>query len=1255
MKFNRTSKLKIFTIAALALCLALTVVAALFCACKKEDYPDAVFSKEYHSVSKVGYFAEYLGTVDRQHPEVSNGGQQAYPQYGKTLYARADSEEVDPNAAQKRAILDENSAMNAGAAYDSMDAAGNLYLKGAATGKKLYKHTASAGMYEGDVSDGEPAVIKKVTIASRLRGSHITGLYAPAGEVIKIEMSEEDLEATGGVTVYIGQVLASGNNNNIWIPREFNRMPLPVNAMTVKSTSGYVGSYLGGPIYIKPVNAGTTFSVTITGGVKYSHFILGYTTKEEFEENAKSSAPYFDLVIWDRGIRHSGPRARVSSYGYEDIYNAAVLWEKIQSVSTQIPSAANANCGIFFIYDPFIAAGAMVAFPGQNSVNCPLDTMTAALNYDGFTKGGSWGVVHEYNHCYQRYGYESLGGYPSETTNNAVSLISYSLFTKISSARNLEKANEGLSGWNRFTNASWALKHTLTGNTWGDGLNLSLYANLLHSFGQDAFIRAAKGGGGTADSWYKISSDAFGYDMTYFLKELYKQDISAEAVAEIAAKNYPMYVPVATIYQTGMGYEYGGGKVYFDTMQPYEIEEGKDFKIDLGNNIVLPEGFTYKIKKITNPEYGTLRAGENYVYTYTPDANHAESGKIYVTLSITKNDGAFAVNDVELVLGFRQGQLKPNVTERTVYTYSADTMYKGAEEAVSAGYAGYGTKTDEDNIYESGQNGNLQCWFPKENTVTEVRGKIYVSENGKYRISLRGRRFASLHLIADGQEKVITINNEDIKDHSAAVAAGKYADLDLKRGQWVDVKAVVLNGNASAGTYHYLSYVDVGLAKFNGESVGTPSTVNSAYRNSYNDEKFYTDYAYGKNYTATYSKSFANGTLVESSGFTPWDSSKDLNNLFDEDDSNNIHNNKSDISEENPFDITVDLGEEVRANAMTVYGVSNRKYQPKKFVLYGGTSLDNMAEICSVEKAVVTNGNVSVRFDEMAVRYYRFVCSETYAKDNGAGYAYIAFRCIKFSNTFAGVHLSPDDDTFTYRGGWRNKNAFSTFGHIYEGENAAVDFAFYGTQFAVYSLKSEDYSGFEVLIDGKRAGEADLNGQAAGAELAFLSSKLDEGYHNVTVRSKSRFNIDSFAIDFAEAPDIAESGGLNGFGKAIIAVGVILTAAAVGAAVLLIFLNNRGTAEAVAEPAAESKAEPEKKQVKAVTQAPEQETKPKPKIAAAKPVKQGTKTATDKAASKPVKQGTKTATEKTAEKNSKAGKPAAKKSAVNKTKNEKEK
>ncbi|MDE6060627.1 MAG: M60 family metallopeptidase, partial [Clostridia bacterium] len=431
----RSKATKRFALIASAVLVVLLAAMLVLTACNKgnkggEDNQEA-YTASYSNETRVSYSGEILGTVDRNIPtEANNGGSvTSYPVWDHTK---------NYSTEQKQAIINESWGLTSvdtqvGSdgkpknTYNSMDAEGNLYLNGVRlsdmerptggyakyTPTKLYKHTTAAGMYGGNVSDSEQAVVKKLTLYNRGYTSYsVTGLYAPAGEVIKIELSGADMNRSNGIRVHIGQALYNQKANNIWTQRAINRMPVILNTMVVsKSTAkydeerdvwtAYVGSFVGGPIYIQ--NVSNTFSVTISGAVQYRHFIHGYTTPEEYAELSKSTAPYFDLEVWERGVLHSGPLSQAKNFTYDQIYDAAVLWEKIALVTAQCYSNYN-NQGIVFIYDCFVAAGAAVAFPGQNSVNCPYGWMSGSLNYTAFVNGGSWGNMHEYHHNFQGYG-----------------------------------------------------------------------------------------------------------------------------------------------------------------------------------------------------------------------------------------------------------------------------------------------------------------------------------------------------------------------------------------------------------------------------------------------------------------------------------------------------------------------------------------------------------------------------------------------------------------------------------------------------------------------------------------------------------------------------------------------------------------------------------------------------------------------------------------------------------------------------------
>lgn len=1128
----------------------------------EEEEPEKLeaFKRPYNTQARYGYYFEDIGIVARNVPAATDDGglTSGYPTYGSTLALTTE---------EKDAIVSENVSLcgratqGSSGPYDKMDKDGNLFLSdgtpvnsGANKGK-LYKHSASRGMFLGDVSDSEQAIVRRITYSPRRGGSYnVTGLYAPAGEVIKLEMSEADLAATGGITVHIGQALYNGQCNNIWSARNFNRMPMILNTMVFNAQNSvynaetqtytcYVGSFLGGPIYVR--DPGKKFTVTISGAVKYRHFILGKTTEAEFTELCKSTVPYFDLEVWDNGVLLSGPLHYAKKFSYTDLYNAAVLWDKISGVSTRVK-----NQGIVFLFDPFVAAGAAVAFPGRSSVNCPMAWMEQALNYDAFITSGSWGNVHEYNHNFQGWGLPGGG----EVTNNALSLASYAQFTKVSASRTMTSSGEsGLSGWNAYTNASWALNRVLD-RAYDSTNQLCIYAALLHNLGVENFALSARGSGTTA--YYKSLCNVTGYDMTYFFRELIaqEQELDAAAVAEIEAKNLPAFVPVSSIYQTGRSIISGGAKKYVYTMQPYSIEAGKPFTVDLtrytkdGNGfyqsgtIVLPDDFDYTVKNVTTPSSGSMSPVSKNVYTYTPAADEL-SGKIFVTLGITKKDRAFEVADVDLVLEFKQDhELTRSMLERTVYTYTPDTFYASARAAYEGGYAGYSSKIDKDNT-NSVQNSNTDIWGPEpnQNAIMEVRGKLYVTTDGDYRLALRGRKSCAVYYSTDGTNYTLggEINDSAVPSDSHLFRddPATYTDLKgLKAGSFVYFKEVLRVDYSGA-------YIGLGWGRFelngtmneNGEFVDSEGNViqdpqptvaveyANGYRQSYKftSSEFTADYLFDKSPAYTYVNNTVHpqkGSLVSSSGFTPWDGSTDLNNLFDADTSNKIHSAKNaDITPQSPFDITVDLGESITATAMTLYGVTNQvNYIPKKFDLYVGSAPDKLNLVATQDNATRSSNNADllVTFAVKKFRYYRLVCTETYLYDtNPVGAKYIAFRYIEFSYPFSlpsGTKTAPD--AAEYYGEWQIKDAPSSFGRVYSGkENYYAELTFTGKRFAVFSPDAENCE-IKVEIDGAEAAAAPAGLKPSKTGLAFLSGSLGDGTHTVKITLLKDCEIDSFVI-----------------------------------------------------------------------------------------------------------------------------------------------
>jgi hypothetical protein len=1199
--------IKIFTIIFAVIFVAAACMAVYFMLKKDDEIAEATYTNTYASTTKVGYYAEYEGTVKRNIPTetkdeglVASGTIPAYPTYGKTLSLTKE---------QREAIIAENSYISAKATkytdgtYDKMDKDGYLYLKDGTpvldsngNQRKLYKHTASTSMYFGTgVSDDEPGIIKTITLMPRGYGSYsVTGVYAPAGEVVKIQISEADMKATGSLTVYIGQVMYSSYPNNIGSGVNPNRMPIVENTMEVSTETAtladgvytaYVGSYLGGPIYIG--NTNETVTVTLSGGVRYSHFILGYTTEEEFEENAKSSAPYFDLEVREYGILHSGPKKYAESFSYDDLYKAAVLWEKITLISTQ-----GVNQGIALLYDTFIVNGYYaVSFVGWRTTILPSSLMANALNYSAFTNSGSWAIIHEYNHHFQHYG-AGFSGASDEITNNALNLVEYSLYTTISSNRGMGNYGaENLSDWSRYLSATWTLQQVLSriGNSGNQNYyktssGLAFYATILNNFGQDNFMQAKV----VQQSTSALGVDYDGYlgaltqvthnNMSYFFNDILGANVSEDVINTYTDSSYPMFVPISSVYQTGRSYTYDGEKKYTETMQPYKIPYGQDFTIDLGKytledgvyasgSIVLPDGFTYKIKNISQPENGSIKKVSDTVYTYTPNEN-MKSGKIYVTLQITKDDGSFKVDDVDLVLEFEQShETTKYVLEKAVYNYTDNFYDSGtgkftttAAQAFESKFAGY-TSVEESNNVNPTLNGkvvqdcNADVWYidklqdDSTNTsdgvvdsniksqVIVLSGKIYVAEEGKYRIAIRGRKNVALYISLDGGETyqkaaeyLNTANSATFSDED-----GTYKDLELGSDSWVYFKAVLVryygedrNAFMGVGWGEWVEAeeeVDVG-SDADGNTTLTEENVNAtvevtyatAYRNSYVNlptEEYTHDYLYTRKYTYTYSGvttyDVEQELVKENSKYSEgWGHA--ISGLFDGNTSTYFHTDYEPTTNR-PVVIEAKLAKAVTANRLIFDGSHNSEssFLPKDFKIWVSSDGVEWQLVCDVTGSTMSSDNwqVVADFDNTyTFSYYKTEITATHKQ-------YIALKKIilqKYDLEIEGGNqLSPDNATLTYKGSWDTQACLSTFGHVYVGQKeATLTFEFEGTRFGILSVANLG-ANYKVEVDGVEVSSIDLV-ENTGIGASFISDKLTEGKHTVKITCLDTTNIDSVVV-----------------------------------------------------------------------------------------------------------------------------------------------
>ncbi|MDE6274579.1 MAG: M60 family metallopeptidase [Clostridiales bacterium] len=1075
--------------------------------------------------------------------------------------------------------------------------------------RMLYKHTAALTHFGGGLSDDEPRIVKKITALThpKLESTTITGLYAPAGEVVKFEMSLSDYQSAGGLRVLIGQnynlsqhVSMETSGNGIK-GNGLNRMPDILSIFQYNDKTGavykdgdtvtfYVGSFLGGPIYFRPIknDVERKISVTISGAVKYQHFILGATTPEEYEFNKTSTAPYFDLEVYDsvRFTTHkyaaSGGLA-LKDFTYENCTDAAVLWDKIAGVSTRVRwnGLSGASAPVYIIGDCYIAAGAAFANPGRNGVVCPPGWLAEALNYNRFVNSGSWGTMHEYNHCWQGFGLKNSG----EVGNNAVTLVSYTLYTRISQSRTTA-TGWGNGSWNRFTDPSKALGELLSlGANGSIREDLSVYATLIHNIGQDMFVGAAKGGKDSGSvTYYNNLVNVTHLDMTYYFTDVLHlgvgsgRGITQAAVDAVKAKNYPMFVPVSSVYQVGRSIQYDGNKQYITTAQPFSYGKG-EFTMDFtdknnfaGNTfaskaLVIPDGFTVTVKSVSQPANGTVQyLGENKV-KYTPKAGEdgLYSGNFTVTLGITKDDGAFTVEDVDLVINLKQGTSTD--LNRTTYTYadaanvpSSDAVYN--EQTKTFDFGTYASTETRKNVCS--QETNTQIWgagrtylgdtynadsyeaLEVGKTIQTLDGVMYFSSPNTYRFTMKGRGKGTLYLSYDAGatwEKAFTFD----RSSGNAYIADEYYEHELTASNSYVYFKVVLQVK-----YNWQDFFGVGIAgkqadgsfaAFGNASAIPASSVGihaAALKES--SKKFETDYHFRSQYTYSYAgteKVPTSTTTLVSANRESWDDKQVIENLFDGN-ANTFYHSKGGaenyITEEKPFELVADLGAEHKVNSVTFNGYTGKignNGMVKSFKIYGSTDGVNYTLVTEQTDSAANKKVMTFTFDEIGIRYYKLVVTKT---DNGR---YFAMNSIDFAYSVSfvkGTMVAPHDESVTYSGEWATKNVLCDFGIIYTAEaESSVEYRFTGSRVAYFAEKSEEYGTVDIYLDGKLVasdvslsadGNADIqitetlynqfgesNVRKAGALVyVYTGDALSEGEHVLKIVGKSgSFNVDAFA------------------------------------------------------------------------------------------------------------------------------------------------
>ena len=982
---------------------------------KEKTYTEPLLSLSQNNLIQY----EYLGQENRDVPKEikTENIASVFPSYG------GDNTNAD---AEYDKILEENKKIMASSTtYDEIDSNGNLYLNGELTGNKIYKHSSSIGLYGGNISDEEKSVIKKLKINPISAGNYITGLYAPPGEVIKVEISEEDLKNIGGSLKFvIGQATQQDGYSENKEIIGLKRMPILVNFITIKKTPGYIGSFIGGPIYISNPDIKRIFTVTIYNAVPYKHLIFGVTTKEEFEQMENFTAPFAELDVRD-SIRYSGPAEIIEGLDYENLVQNLIFWDKCVRTSRKIPNGAKENLGIHFLFDPCVNAknALALAYVGNNWCQVPLG-FKLALNYETVTKYGAWGHIHELNHHFQYFGFsESVS---NEVTNNVVNLIEYIIYSQISGLRN-EYSNSAIttiSNNHLYLNPEHALSLLISAPPSKNTNEIKFYEPILQTFGYDKFIEVARYGNkkGGVDLFCRALTNILHYDFIYYIEKMLNLTINETLKEEIKREGYPIFIPVSSIYQTGKYFDTGSGEIFSNTSLPYRIPGGGPTKLNLDKHILVPTGFTYEIEEITDPEHGTLTQISDKVYSFTPDDNYKLSGIINLKVKVTNSEESIETN-VKLGLNF---EIDNTQSVETDYIY--DTVkYTSIFDAINSkfeGYSGINYFPNYAGKISDITEGNIGVW----------EGKFKIKDEGyKYILHKGGRGNSVLYIKINDEEEYRKISEIDINQSNYQFNAKAHYQIDLNVGDIIYFKMYLLAKDTNNGK----ASVVIGISKT--DNPNTVKTLGSSdivgLREEF-DKKYVffsgDPYKVDKEFD---SYSFFDYTLVKltSPNFKPWDDSGkfDLNKIIDRKDDTYMHTKRGEgIKESNPLTLIFDLGKKYFFDYISIKKGGNNFYLPKKVFIsisQDGENWENEEQYITSEKSssvdISLNNKIYTKFIKLHI---------TEATQTNPGY--IAIKSIDFIEL--GIKYYQKTPEFPEIGGNLrnieiNFDNFPYFGHSY--------------------------------------------------------------------------------------------------------------------------------------------------------------------------------------------------------------------------------
>lgn len=343
---------------------------------------------------------------------------------------------------------------------------------------KVAAHPSHAA-FPGAVPDSAPRTSRVIELKDTIPGWRTTGLYAPAGEAIRVRVIDGE---ASNAALQIGCWLDPQDfDDRVRMPRATFRAPVQGNAATLASP-------IGGPIYLDLGDTPANLTIEIAGAVEMPRFRLGHTDLAEWQDRLRHlPAPWAELESDE--LAFSLPASAIRDLDRPDL--VMQHWDIVHAAMQGLEPRSPRHWPerqYRYVAETRLSWGYMYC-PSDAPIVIPLNEaapMVDLANFDAHGDNQLWGQYHEMGHAHQNHMWTFAG--TGEVTVNIFTV--YALHTingyPLDSEAMRSEPARALSAMQAHAERG-APFHRWQADPF---LALQTYALLWHAFGFEAFHAA---------------------------------------------------------------------------------------------------------------------------------------------------------------------------------------------------------------------------------------------------------------------------------------------------------------------------------------------------------------------------------------------------------------------------------------------------------------------------------------------------------------------------------------------------------------------------------------------------------------------------------------------------------------------------------------------------------------------------------------------------------------------------------------------